>query len=79
MRHNVERYRMLLRSESNVRARRVLIDMIAELESRPTVAPIRIPLAKDGPPVVHRIGTPLSPPPVAQAQGEAPAAWVELH
>lgn len=54
MRHNVERYRMLLRTESNSRARRILIDMIAELESRPVVSSIRIPRAKDGPPVVRR-------------------------
>lgn len=58
MRHNIERYRILLRTESNPRARRVLIDMIAELESRPVISAIRVPFAKDGPPVVRRrLGT----------------------
>jgi hypothetical protein len=54
MRHDIDRYRMLLRTEQEIRARRVLIDMIAELESRPIVSGLRVPLAKDGPPVVRR-------------------------
>jgi hypothetical protein len=55
MRHNAERYRILLRTESNPRARRILIDMIAELDGRPILSGIPIPVAKDGPPVVRRI------------------------
>jgi hypothetical protein len=34
MRHDVERYRMLLENETNPRARKVLTRMIEELESR---------------------------------------------
>jgi hypothetical protein len=79
MRHNVERYRMLLRTESNPRARWVLIDMIAELESRPAISRIRIPLAKDGPPVVRRhvSATPASA--VAHELGDVPLAADKLH
>lgn len=34
MRHDAERYRMLLEKEKNPRVRKVLTDMIQELESR---------------------------------------------
>lgn len=34
MRHDVERYRMLLETETNQRVRKLLMDMIRELESR---------------------------------------------
>ena len=34
MRHDAERYRMLLETEKNPRVRRVLTNMIQELESR---------------------------------------------
>jgi len=34
MRHDAERYRMLLETETNPRVRRVLANMIQELESR---------------------------------------------
>jgi hypothetical protein len=37
MRHDVERYKMLLETETNPRVRRLLTGMIEELESRATV------------------------------------------
>jgi hypothetical protein len=46
MRHDAERYRMLLETEKNPRVRRVLTNMIEELESR---VPVSGPPASEEP------------------------------
>jgi hypothetical protein len=56
MRHHVERYKMLLETETNPRVRKVLTGMIEELEGRvltvesQTAAPAAVP---DSSPAVH--------------------------
>ncbi len=47
MRHDVERYRMLLQAEKNPRIRKLLLDMIRELESRVALIRPRVRAAKD--------------------------------
>lgn len=46
MRHDADRYRLLLEMEKNPRVRRVLTNMIQELESR--VLPSGVPEASEG-------------------------------
>lgn len=45
MRHDVERYKMLLETETNPRVRRLLTGMIQELESRAAASEIVDPAA----------------------------------
>jgi hypothetical protein len=55
MRHDAERYRMLLESEKNPRVRRVLTNMIQELESRVHLS--KPPEAKQGSPEGEELST----------------------
>jgi hypothetical protein len=67
---------MLLRAERNPRARSVLIDMIAELESRPIVSGFRVPVTKDGPPVVRRVSTATT---IALTRANVPGAALKFN
>ncbi|HEX4112504.1 MAG TPA: hypothetical protein VH020_08205 [Stellaceae bacterium] len=49
MRHDVERYKMLLETETNRRVRKVLTGMIEELESRVSAPPDPSPAAAPPP------------------------------
>jgi hypothetical protein len=47
MRHDAERYRMLLETETNQRVRKLLIEMIRELESRVVRGHTPVPAARE--------------------------------
>lgn len=47
MRHDADRYRMLLELEKDPRVRKLLTDMIQELESRVACGPTPIPAAQE--------------------------------
>lgn len=47
MRHDADRYRMLLESEKNPRVRKLLMDMIQELEGRVVCGHAPIPAAQE--------------------------------
>lgn len=54
MRHDAERYRMLLQTENNPRVRKLLMDMIQELESRAALIGTQVTAVKDEPGAIVR-------------------------